>query len=124
MLRYATAGLAPILLYAAPAHAQGAQAEIDRATFFAGKAEKEGSEALFYFRNNRASYACTYLGSALRYTHRAITALNEARGMTRDAGLLRRIDSDLQARRGNRTAILEAGQKCSDGLAGYDNDGQ
>lgn len=122
MLKLAAAIATSPLFWAAPAYAQGAQAEIDRATFFAGQANKNAEEALFYFKNNRASYGCTFLGTALSYTNRSIASLNEARGMTRDPALLRRIDSDLGERRGNRVAILRAGQKCDGGLAGYDGD--
>ena len=122
MLKLSVTIAALPLFWIAPAQAQGAQAEIDRATFFAGQANKNAEEALFYFKHNRAGYACTFLGSALSYTNRSIASLKEARGMTRDSALLRRIDSDLGERRGNRVAILQAGQKCDGGLAGYDED--
>lgn len=113
----------PLLLFwISPAQAQSAQAEFDRATFFAGKAQKESEEALFYFQHKRTGYACTFLGSALRYTHRAIAALNDARALSRDTTLSRRIEGDLQARRSNRSAILEAGKICPQGLADYDSE--
>jgi hypothetical protein len=111
-----------LLFWGDPALAQSAKAEIDRASFFAEQAQKQSEEALFYFRNKRTSYACTFLGSALSYTNRAIGALKDARNLTSDATLLRRTESDLQARRGNRTAILEAGKVCPRGLADYDSD--
>lgn len=122
MLKFAATIATLSLFWIAPAQAQSAKAEIDRATFFAGQANKNAEEALFYFKHNRASYACTFLGTALSYTNRAIASLNEARGMTSDPALLRRIGSDLSERRGNRLAILEAGQRCDGGLADYDED--